>query len=631
MSFRISIKLSEGDGMDYRDYKALIGHYHELTVCVDPEETKESLIRKLMDNSFEKKQILRETNAIIQAYIVNYERNPSLLDEQAVAVLSDFAASLMPSDDTGDYVDPAISLRIYRLLLGYYQAEQNLDETVRMVCLCAMFDIMLMEHRDASEASPYTHMAERYLKDFDRLSDENKRRLVNCWLLCVYNQKDLTFGVRKYRDIQRQFEDIRRRMGDGFARRNFIGCQTYTLEFAMIAWYRATAPNAGPADREPLKDLEEHADVIRELADELRQVIQEDQAHELILDHVTTRYYITQADYYLGRLTMEEMLARSEAFTRPREDYSVLEQCTWLFSMHTCYLDNLSRCGWLDQQTKLDKTLEVIAYVRRNMADAIKGLSQLSSYVSVFQSHRFMLELMSAASSIVDFDYFERIVLDITVYANKELYVHTMTVKEICQVLLESLLDCEPEYLDGVAGRSWTYWRDHRAEAMHLMEKSALLHDVGKFFCLDFVNNASRNLTDDEFEYIKYHPTNFSAIYQGAMTPEIECIRDCARLHHLWHDETGGYPREKHTANQPFVNILTIADCIDAATDNIGRPYGTDKTLEQLMGEFDNGRDTRYCSAVSDLLHTEEIRQRISHVIGERRKEIYCDIYFSEQ
>lgn len=47
----------------------------------------------------------------------------------------------------------------------------------------------------------------------------------------------------------------------------------------------------------------------------------------------------------------------------------------------------------------------------------------------------------------------------------------------------------------------------------------ALRHDIGKPCCLDFVNNSSRNLTDEEFEIIKEHPLNFSKIYQGVMTP----------------------------------------------------------------------------------------------------------------
>ena len=75
------------------------------------------------------------------------------------------------------------------------------------------------------------------------------------------------------------------------------------------------------------------------------------------------------------------------------------------------------------------------------------------------------------------------------------------------------------------------------------------------------------------------------------------------------------------------MNILTIADCIDAATDNIGRPYGMGKTLEDLIAEFDRDKEIRYSGYISGLLHKEEIQCKINHVIYDRRREIYCDIY----
>lgn len=78
------------------------------------------------------------------------------------------------------------------------------------------------------------------------------------------------------------------------------------------------------------------------------------------------------------------------------------------------------------------------------------------------------------------------------------------------------------------------------------------------------------------------------------MTPEIECIRDCSLLHHLWYNEKGGYPREKHTANKPFVNLLV---------------------------EFDADKEVRYSGYISELLHVEEIQRKINYVIYDRRKE----------
>lgn len=56
--------------------------------------------------------------------------------------------------------------------------------------------------------------------------------------------------------------------------------------------------------------------------------------------------------------------------------------------------------------------------------------------------------------------------------------------------------------------------------------------------------------------------------------------------HHLWYDEKDGYPREythKGNDNAILYQILTCADCLDAATDSVGRLITVER--EQLYRE----------------------------------------------
>ena len=53
-----------------------------------------------------------------------------------------------------------------------------------------------------------------------------------------------------------------------------------------------------------------------------------------------------------------------------------------------------------------------------------------------------------------------------------------------------------------------------------------------------------------------------------------------------WYDEKGGYPREythKGNDNAILYQILTCADCLDAATDSVGRLITAER--EQLYRE----------------------------------------------
>lgn len=104
--------------MDYRRYKELLERYHELdSVVLGKKETKEELIKKLMDISYEKKQIQTENNAIIKEYVEVYEKFPERLDAGAEKLLKDFLSLLIPSGQ--DFLDTSIALRISKILLHW--------------------------------------------------------------------------------------------------------------------------------------------------------------------------------------------------------------------------------------------------------------------------------------------------------------------------------------------------------------------------------------------------------------------------------------------------------------------------------------------------------------------------------
>ena len=104
--------------MSYKRYSALIEQYKTLDITsIDPRETKESLIQKLIDISHAKKQILVEANDILRECVTKYEKEPALLDGDAAAMLEDFLDRLQ---SPMDFLDAPISLRISRLLLQYH-------------------------------------------------------------------------------------------------------------------------------------------------------------------------------------------------------------------------------------------------------------------------------------------------------------------------------------------------------------------------------------------------------------------------------------------------------------------------------------------------------------------------------
>ncbi len=606
--------------MSYKNYKELLERYDELdSINFDGIASKEELIQKLISISKEKKEIQIKNNDIVKEYIIKYEKSPTLVDAEAEAMLKDFLSMLL--SDPAKIIDPPIAFCISQILLQYYQVGGTTEQVISMLEYCTVFEIMLKEHLDDNEGSFYATMAGRYIDDFDNLSERAARSLTNCWLLSVINRKDMTAALKKYPEIKKEFGRMRRKMGEQFMLSQFIMCQTNTLAFALEACRRAAYADKYKVQlHEPMIDLAKAAPLIAELRNDLETILDSENASSLITDKVTSRMYCVQAAYHLGELSLEELLEKLEEYSKPVEEHNAIEQCSALFTANAYYMDYLYKCSQYDDQYILDKSMQIVNHVLETSKNMVHqfGNYQINSCVLMF---------VNSASNIVDFDFFKSTVLDATVYANKALYVHTLMVKEICLTILQYILEHNPQYLDGVGGHSYEYCAEHPREILDLMENCALFHDIGKYFCLDYVSNSSRNLTDDEFEIIKAHPANFSKIYQRKMNPTVECVHDCALLHHVWYNGQGGYPKEVHTKNQPFVNILSIADSIDAATDNIGRPYGLGKTLEQLMAEFDSMKDTRYSGYICDLLHVEEIKQKITYIITKKRIEIYYNAH----
>lgn len=606
--------------MDYNNYKDLLERYNQLDeMRFEDAQTQAELIQKLIDISYEKKQIQTGCNAIIAEFITKYEKSPERIDDEAAKALRDFSDILMSS--TGQILDPPITFRLSKILLQYYQSTDDLLQTILMLERCTVLDIILKEHLDDYAGTSYNPMIEQYMSRLDTLPERAQRALMNCRFLSVINRKDMTFPLKQYRKVSVEYEKMREQMGEQFMVPQYVMCQANALAFTLEACRRAEyAAKCGTTLDEPTIAIEKEAPLIAELGKTLEAVLASDDAQNIMPDKVVIRLYCVQAAYHTGAISIEELLDKLEEYSKPQKEHNAMEQCSALFTANAYYMDYLYKCRKFDEQYVLDKSKEIVGHV----LDTAKGMvHQFGNY----QINHCVLMLVHSASNIIDFNSFKSTVLDATVYANKALFVHTMTIKEICIVLLSYILEHNPQYVDGIAGYRCEYWQNNRSKILELMENCALFHDIGKYFCLDYVSNSSRKLTDDEFEIIKAHPANFSKIYSGKMNPEVACIHDCALLHHVWYNECGGYPQEKHTQNKAFVNILSVADSIDAATDNIGRPYGLGKTLEQLIEEFDSMTDTRYSGYVCSLLHIPEVRQQIEDILDKKRKEIYYRIY----
>ncbi|WP_205516873.1 HD domain-containing phosphohydrolase [Paenibacillus sp. SYP-B3998] len=137
-------------------------------------------------------------------------------------------------------------------------------------------------------------------------------------------------------------------------------------------------------------------------------------------------------------------------------------------------------------------------------------------------------------------------------------------------------------------------------EELDLLNKTALLHDIGKIGVRDAVLLKEGKLTDEEFEQIKLHPVLGETILRQiepteAMAPLLPGVRS----HHERFDGKG-YPDGLKGLDIPvFGRIIAVADAFDAMTSD--RPYRRGMAVEKALAILEEGRGTQWDSRFAEL------------------------------
>jgi putative two-component system response regulator len=116
-------------------------------------------------------------------------------------------------------------------------------------------------------------------------------------------------------------------------------------------------------------------------------------------------------------------------------------------------------------------------------------------------------------------------------------------------------------------------------EEIEILNKSSLLHDVGKIGVPDQILNKQGKLLEEEFNRIKEHPVSGWDICGCLRLTEHSL--DIIRHHHEKLDGSGYPDGLKEDGISKFVRIVTVADIYDALTTD--RPYRVSKSISEAI------------------------------------------------
>lgn len=206
-------------------------------------------------------------------------------------------------------------------------------------------------------------------------------------------------------------------------------------------------------------------------------------------------------------------------------------------------------------------------------------------------------------------------------------YIHVRLAASLSRKLFLRMAETAPERLSGLFGL--TNPKDILAQKDALAQRvydCSLYHDVGKIKLLDYVEIYNRALLDEEYLAICQHPQIGAKILQGSEAPELSAV---ALYHHCFYDMSGGYPQELPPCPpeyKPLVDIVSVSDSIEAATDNVGRCYAAPKSFETIIDELRNS-PARYSPDVVALFDDREFTERIKSELQAERRKTYLEVY----
>lgn len=209
-------------------------------------------------------------------------------------------------------------------------------------------------------------------------------------------------------------------------------------------------------------------------------------------------------------------------------------------------------------------------------------------------------------------------------------YAHSVHVAAIAKEIMKGVLEYRPDLLVGVLGHDNTgAVKAHKKMFLNYIHDAAIYHDLGKNSIISVVNNDYRPLTEEEYEIIKQHPR--LGLQYLDLSSELAKFHDTTLGHHKWYNGKGGYPESFVNTKSPvriLIDIVTLSDCMQAATERVGRNYKDDKTFEMVMQEFRRDAGVRYNPELVEMIgRYPKLARRLANLVVDGWVDIYYHIY----
>ena len=525
-----------------------------------------AVLEEIQTNALRCNTLMRQNEALLAQFV--YDRDPASLTEEDIQGLSAFAGRLF---NYANSEDMGVAFKVHQLLLAAARSREDVPMIVRELYYTGI-TLHYMNVRDEGTGinllgdaiQVYFTEAAEYMSRYEQLDRNTRQYLIRC----VGNTR-LGMSRGTHAESCRYLERFRRAM-----------------EVIQSAHYHALNP----------------------------EFPWESYIYSMHMDRMTLLTHLRQEeDPEVARQVLES------AGSVAQDDYSAeaINRKLVLAAYLSVYAERLDEAG-------AQRYRATVEQVRRS-ADQYLEQMPASQYPRVVNSAAWELSKISTSSD----ETANRRMLGSILAGHKPTYVHSLMVAELTRALLHRQIETRPETLVGLLGcRSAAEVQARREELCQTAYECGLYHDLGKCAVLMYIDNNARRLLDEEFFCIQSHPRTGADILN-----RMGCGRTlalAALYHHCYYNGKGGYPNDVPSCPpeiKGIVDALSVADSLDAATDNIGRCYNLAKPFRTLLEELRAQSGTRYAPNVVALFEDERFCQQLAENTDAERKRVYLQVY----
>lgn len=620
--------------MDVKSFKEALDRYIELTTRarllsapgiaeISSEEDYRSI---LVDNFTEIGEMALEIKELLDDFIYPVLNGDGLLSDEEHQTLGVFSKDLV-NTSTLSYLDPTLSFRVAERLID--DAEKKQDEALLIRSLDNMVDSSYIMMNLAFRLNPYSNMEREYRKKgleaakriltyldkdkFAALPDEATKETV---LVDSRYINALEFLGDKMSDEARgeMFAHLSRSLNlenDSFYVENAPGYDWKRHKFRTYQ-YVISCTEKNNICCLTADELEAAHNALNELEKMWRE---DEEFCVEMCPRSTMDLYAARIHHLVGKLDDEEYKKELRRIydEADKKDYDIHGIISNLFTVEE-YLLTV-------RETTLTEDDE--AFLSRCYRGTIAYIQSMPKKGRVIFANTVLSDIIKAFVDIPDFT-FTIFCMSLIAAIHPPTYVHTLTMSSLVSNLTFHLAKKRPElfmeFTDCETPDNVSYFQ---GDLLAFATRSALSHDIGKLFVIEFIMTYGRSLFDEEFLMIKKHPdTGAYALRAHESSRQYQAM---AVAHHLRFDELEAKAEEGlfSRAEIPFIGLATCADALDAATDTVGRSYKKGKDIETVIQELRDGSGTFYAPFVVELFDDPRVVEDVKRILGDERDDNY--------